>query len=335
MKKYLEKIVHTVIPHKKNGDVPHILRKEFIIVLAVFAGVLFYFNQNNFEIIKNLNLTAAVYPSVLADLANKDRDNLGVQKLTWNDTLATAAKMKAEDMLKNSYFAHTSPSGITPWYWLKEAKYNFVYAGENLAVDFTESENVEYAWLNSPKHRENIMNSHFTDIGIATIDGMFEGKNTTFVVEFFGSPSPISATPKPVTPNKVAVNTNTTVTPTVAGASAENIPKVENIKIISENDKLIVAKNENVTEEVPVVPTTIEPTKSVSTWYERLVVSPTNVIRIIYTIIFALVLVAVLLMLTREYQKHHTKHLVMGMILMFIITSLLYIVSTSSPQIFF
>jgi hypothetical protein len=337
MKKYLEKIVHTVIPHKKNGDVPHILRKEFIIVLAVFAGLLFYFNQNNFNIIKNLNLSATVYPAVLADLANQDRATSGVEKLAWNGTLETAAKMKAEDMLKNGYFAHTSPAGLTPWYWLKEAKYNFVYAGENLAVDFTESANVETAWLNSPKHRENIMNSHFSEIGIATIDGMFEGKNTTFVVEFFGSPSIISATPeKPVTPKKVAVENLKPVTPipTVAGASAENVPPKENIKVIEETGNLIVAKNENVVDTTSVVQN-IPTSKPVSTWYERFIVSPANAIRIIYTIIFALVLIAVLLMLSKEYQKHHTKHLVMGMVLMFIISSLLYIVSTNSPQIFF
>ena len=338
MKKYLEKIIHTIIPHKKNGNVPHILQAEFILVLVLFMGALFYFNQNNFSIIKKLNLSAAVYPAVLADLANQDRATSGVEKLTWNDTLATAAKMKADDMLKNSYFAHTSPSGLTPWYWLKEANYNFTYAGENLAVDFTESANVENAWLNSPSHRENLMNSHFTDIGIATADGFFEGKNTTFVVEYFGSPSIVITAEKPVAPKKVAINTsNKVVTPTVAGASAQNIPKKDNITVITENKNLIVAKNENAVAEAPT--TSITPQNStpdpVSTWYARFIVNPTNVIRIIYSIIFGLVLIAVLLMLSKEYQKHHTKHLIMAMVLMFVITSLLFALSTSSPQIFF
>lgn len=334
MKKYLEKILHTIIPHKKNGDVPHILRKEFIVVLAIFVGALFYFNQNNFSIIKNLNLTAAVYPAVLADLANQDRATSGVQKLAWNDVLQSGAKLKADDMLKNSYFAHTSPSGVTPWHWLKEVNYNFTYAGENLAVDFIESANVEDAWLNSPKHRENILNSHFTEIGIATADGFFEGKNTTFVVEFFGSPSKVITAEKPIT-NKVAINnTDKVVTPSVAGVSSENVAQEDNIKVVEENDKLIVVKNENAVEKTPEIPLNLE-NKPISTWYARFVVSPTNTIRIIYTIIFGFILVAVLLMLSKEYHKHHTKHLVMGIFLMFIISSLLYIISTNSTQIFF
>lgn len=342
MRKFLEKIVHTIIPYEKNGDIPHILRKKFIIILAIFVGVLFYFNQNNFSIIKNLNLTATVYPAVLADLTNQDRASSGVQKLAWNDTLKTAAKLKANDMLENSYFAHTSPSGLTPWHWLKETNYNFIYAGENLAVDFTESVNVEQAWLNSPKHRENILNSNFTEIGIATVDGVFEGKDTTFVVEFFGNPSREVTKEKPITKNKLAVNnTDKIITPSIAGASAENIPKENNnkepnIKIIEETDKFIIAKNENVTEkEIPAISDNFNlENNPVSTWYARFIVSPTSTIRLIYIIIFGLTLVAILLMLSKAYQKHHTKHLIMGIILLIIITVLLYIISTNNTQIF-
>ena len=60
------------------------------------------------------------------------------------------------DMAEKSYFAHTSPEGLTPWYWITLAGYRFSLAGENLAIDFTESEDVENAWMNSPAHRASI-----------------------------------------------------------------------------------------------------------------------------------------------------------------------------------
>lgn len=338
MKKFLNKIIHTVVPHEKNGNVPHLLKKEFIIVLIVFVGTLFYFSQNNFYIIKKLNLTAAVYPAVLADLANQDRAIQGVPTLAWNTTLENAAKLKAEDMLKNSYFAHTSPSGVTPWYWLQETKYDFIYAGENLAVDFTESVNVQNAWLNSPKHRENIMNSNFTEIGIATVDGFFEGKNTTFVVEFFGKPSQVKLETNPIASNTV-IKEEKIITPGVAGVSTENIVKEEakedlNIKVIEETDKFIVVRNEDaIVESEPFLQDDLQ-TKPLSTWYERFLVNPTSAVRYIYITILSIIMISVLLMLSKQYQKHHTKHLVMGIILIGIITILLFVIYLNNVENF-
>jgi uncharacterized protein YkwD len=161
-------------------------------------------------------MLATIYPAVLADLANLSRGQEKAPTLIWNEDLARAAKLKAEDMLVKGYFAHQSPTGVTPWFWLKKVGYDFAYAGENLAVDFTESADVQTAWLNSPKHRENIMNPNFREVGIATIDGVFEGKQTTFVVEFFGTP-----------------------------LAVEPQSKVDNLEIVEETGKFIMAKNLN------------------------------------------------------------------------------------------
>lgn len=324
MKKFIEKIVYTIVPHEKNRNIPHLLKKEFIFILVIFVGVLFYFNQNNFNIIRNLNLSATVYPAVLADLANQDRSVSNAPKLTWSVTLENAAKLKAEDMLTNSYFAHTSPSGITPWYWLKKVNYNFTYAGENLAVDFTESSSVEQAWLNSQKHKDNILNPNFTEIGIATVDGVFEGKNTTFVVEFFGKPSTTKIGEKAITNKKLVIDdTSKIIIPSVAGASTENIPE-EHIKIIEENKDFIIVKNDIVAEKVTSLVSNDLENKHLSTWYNRFMVNPTNTIKIIYTIIFGFVFVSILLVLSKEHKNHHTKHVIMGIILLTIIAALLY-----------
>ncbi len=347
MKKIVRKITHTIVPHEKNGNIPHILKEEFFVAIAIFAGLLFYFNQYNFNIIRSLNLSATVYPAVLADLTNQDRLASNVSKLTWNTNLEKAAKLKAEDMLKNGYFAHTSPSGITPWHWLKEANYNFIYAGENLAVDFTESANVQKAWLNSPKHRENIMNSNFTEIGIATVDGYFEGKNTTFVVEFFGKPSFISETKvvEKITPEKNIIQENDSilVSPNVAGVKIENLEREEikeELTIIEETEEFIVAKNEYeveeeiVAEEKPLIVINNSKDEMISTWYERFVFSPTKIIKNIYITLLSLILVSMILLLLKERQHHHLKHLKLGIGLIFIILILLYTISTNSTKIF-
>ena len=346
MLKFLEKVVHTVIPHEKNRNVPNLLQKKFVALLSVLIVVLFYFNQNNFEIIRELNLTGAVYPGVLADLTNKDRAIEGMPDLAWSDTLENAARMKAEDMIQNSYFAHTSPSGVTPWYWLTKANYSFVYAGENLAIDFRESSRVEKAWLDSPTHRANVLSPRFTEMGIMALDGSFEGRNTTFVVEYFGKPIAF-ALPETNT-NTVTSETTASLVkpgaelePEVAGVSAENsktetpkveTPKVVPVKIIEEKDeptaKFVVAQNIDLVDKS--IPESLNPgeNKPLSTWYTRLIVSPTNAIKTIYSTILGLILMAMMLMVSKEYQRHHTKHLVMGLMLMALIGVSLYFLNS-------
>src|SRR4030042_3617362 len=93
-------------------------------------------------------------------------------------------------MFKNGYFEHFSPTGHSPWNFISEAGYDYQYAGENLAIDFAKLEDTHTAWMNSPKHRENILNSDFTEIGIATVTKKFKGRLATISVEMFGTPAP-------------------------------------------------------------------------------------------------------------------------------------------------
>src|SRR3989344_546950 len=123
----------------------------------------------------------------LIELANDDRAGINLAPLKINPVLVLAAELKAQDMALKNYFAHTSPEGLSPWYWFDKAGYNFAYAGENLAIDFSESANVNAAWMNSPGHRANILNKNFTEIGIATAKGYYQGRETIFVVQLFES----------------------------------------------------------------------------------------------------------------------------------------------------
>jgi len=180
---------HYFIPHEGNDHKPHFLRRKT--VFLCLSGVIFceaIFLLNVYVFIPYTNFFASILPNVLVDVTNTMRAEQKEKTLVLNQTLADAARMKAEDMATEGYFAHTSPDGVTPWYWLDRAGYAYSYAGENLAINFIDSEDVVDAWMKSTKHRENILNEKFTEIGIGTARGIYKGHETVFVVQMFGRP---------------------------------------------------------------------------------------------------------------------------------------------------
>lgn len=172
-----------------------VLALLFVILLVFASSVI-----NTRIIERDADFLAAVLPGVLETLANNDRGNYGMPALVHSPTLALVAQMKANDMAEKGYFAHTSPEGLTPWVWFERAGYKYQHAGENLAVNFSESANVARAWMDSPSHRENILSAKYTEIGIATAVGMYKGKETVFVVQMFGRPRAVAVTQASSTP---------------------------------------------------------------------------------------------------------------------------------------
>lgn len=198
MRKHIKKYF---IPHEENDHKPHIFHEASVLVLAVLILGSFTLTAYEANLVKNdTGFLAAVLPSVLVTLANDDRTDRGVEPLVYSEVLEHAAQMKANDMAEHSYFAHTSPKGVTPWYWFEKVGYDFKYAGENLAVDFEESEDVDDAWMASPHHRRNILETRFTQIGIATARGMHDGEEAVYVVQLFGTPANLSASSDSVPP---------------------------------------------------------------------------------------------------------------------------------------
>jgi hypothetical protein len=162
------------------------------VILAVFLGILICFLFGSISYIKD-QLYTAVLPGILVSLSNQNRADLNIPVLKSNPLLVRAAELKANDMAQKGYFAHTSPDGHKPWYWLDQAGYRYLAAGENLAVNFNESEDVIKEWMNSPKHRANMLNSKYTEIGIATAQGKLDGDDAVFIVEFLAKPEIQSA----------------------------------------------------------------------------------------------------------------------------------------------
>ncbi|GEM_PF-7060233 len=128
--------------------------------------------------------------SSLVALGNTSRKDVHASALKVSPKLRRAAQRKAKDMLKKQYFSHVSPAQKTPWDFMREVGYDYIAAGENLAINFHAAEDVEQGWLRSQSHRDNLLNFDYTETGIGIAKGLFQGQETTVVVQMFGMPFP-------------------------------------------------------------------------------------------------------------------------------------------------
>ena len=118
---------------------------------------------------------------------NIQRERNGLAPLKENTILNEMAMEKVNDMFKNQYFEHTSPSGVEVDDLAKDLNYEFLAIGENLALgNFQNDDVLVDAWMKSPGHRENILNKSYQEIGVAVAKGVFEGKTTWLAVQHFG-----------------------------------------------------------------------------------------------------------------------------------------------------
>ena len=109
------------------------------------------------------------------DLINKERIKYGLNELKLCKELQDVAKLKAEDLVNNKYFSHISPTYGTPFEMLKKYNITYKYAGENLAGNETGAKAV-VAWMNSPAHKDNILDSDYEYTGICVVDSYIYGK---------------------------------------------------------------------------------------------------------------------------------------------------------------
>ena len=162
--------------------IPFKIAIAVLVVIILLLGTIKTFRN------ATLDFISAIYGSVIVNLTNKERSKVNLSELKVSPILEKAAQMKANDMAEKGYFAHNTPEGHSPWYWFEKAGYQYIYAGENLAVNFLNSEDVETAWQNSPTHWYNIISPKYTEIGVATSTGFYKGRSAIFVVQLFGTP---------------------------------------------------------------------------------------------------------------------------------------------------
>lgn len=183
-----EKIIHILIPRSSNNQKAKLLHSSSLLAIASFLiilqGVLTFLPQFGPNI---LGFSAQISPDEVIRLTNEKRVSAGLSVLTLNTTLSSAAYTKGRDMIDRDYWAHIAPDGTQPWKFFTDLGYRYRYAGENLARDFTNPTSTVNAWMNSPTHRENILNPKYKEIGIGVVEGDLAGIDTTIVVQFFGT----------------------------------------------------------------------------------------------------------------------------------------------------
>lgn len=150
------------------------LTKALILSLAAFS-------------VLNYAKASEITSENIIKLVNQSRENNNLSPLVKNEKLKEIAQSKVNDMIEKNYFAHTSPSGIVPWYWYQKEGYDYKYAGENLAINFLTSEEEHQAWMNSVTHRKNILNPEFQEIGVAVAAGDINGQTSMIAVQEFGT----------------------------------------------------------------------------------------------------------------------------------------------------
>lgn len=150
--------------------------------MSVLVLVVMLFQSNTYQ---NTALATNYNADQVILSVNNHRINNGLQPLIVNDLLMKSAQNKANHMAENEYFSHIGYG--KKWSdFIREAGYDYAEAGENLANGFDRVDDMTIAWMESPSHRENIVNAGVTDTGVGVAFGKLDGYPTIFVVQVFG-----------------------------------------------------------------------------------------------------------------------------------------------------
>lgn len=191
----IHSLLHLFTPRRTNNHRPKIFHPKSLVVLAaVVVGLnsgirpLAGFSGGVLGYASDIQITQVF------DGINQQRIENGLPGLKLNDKLSEAARRKASDMFASNYWAHTNPTnGREPWYFFDAVGYDYRYAGENLARDFSTTGPMVKAWMNSQTHKDNIVSTRYQETGIAVVNGVLNGVETTLVVQLFGTNKQIAA----------------------------------------------------------------------------------------------------------------------------------------------
>lgn len=174
-----------IIPDEKNEFRPHLIRRYgLLLVFLTVIGAQFIYSGITADLVAGKKTDITV--ESLLDATNTERQRADLPLLMINHKLNQASNSKAQDMFKKQYWAHVSPDGVQPWKWLEDEGYDFSKAGENLAKDYTSTDAVINAWMNSVEHRKNILSPDYQDVGFAVVDGEYMNESSEFIVAFYG-----------------------------------------------------------------------------------------------------------------------------------------------------
>lgn len=212
---------HLFVPRESNNHRAKLLSHQFLLFLTLFLFVgQFFLPVIKVNIPSVLGVSTDISAQTLLLLTNQRRQEQKLTPLTLNKQLSSAASRKAADMFAKNYWAHNAPDGNTPWFFIKESEYDYVYAGENLARGFTKSDEIVEAWMKSPSHRDNLLSQNYEEVGFSTAQGKLLGEETTLVVAMFGSKNTAALAKNRVIPSSE-----------VFAASLQNTPLINSFSL--------------------------------------------------------------------------------------------------------
>lgn len=169
-------------PGNNQNKSPFFLVLFVLLFAAVKVGALFLLPRS---------------PAVASDLTienilnsvNSERGQRNLATLNTNAMLSSAAQSKSDDMVARHYFAHVDPEGNYIWVKIVGAGYiPYLQLGENLAIEFSDTESLVSAWMNSPTHRANLLNEGFRDQGMGvTFGNSGQGQYHSAIANTFGT----------------------------------------------------------------------------------------------------------------------------------------------------
>lgn len=355
-----ERLWRFFLPQSSNDYTPDLLQRTALFVMGGLV-VLTFTMSNVYALLWQQSswLTGAVLPAVVVDKTNQEREDQKLAPLVRNTVLDEAAQLKAEDMAKNGYFAHYSPTGVSPWHWFNEAGYSYVHAGENLAVHFTDSKEVVEAWMQSPTHRANIVNQNYREIGVGTARGTYEGYDTVFVVQLFGTPgqvataavadtaiavAPVQTTeelalvPRPVTRETPVVAGIETTTTEASGAvpveAPATLPVTEpaplKVAKTTVEDHGVVLYSDTITTstdllEVPINSALTTPAPARATEIAMIATSPSTMMQRVYWVLGLIAIMALIVSVAIEWRQQRPVQIFYGVALLYAMAALFYI----------
>ena len=188
VRKTKQKTALAFVPKKENQYRPHLIRR-YGLLLIISVAIALQFGYNFTKTGSVLGRVVNITPAGLLAATNDQRAKDGLPGLRESERLSQAAMLKANDIIQNQYWDHTSPSGVEPWQWIQKTNYTYSEAGENLARDFSTADGTVAGWMASEKHRENMLKPSYSDVGFAVTTGELNGKPTTIVVALYAKPA--------------------------------------------------------------------------------------------------------------------------------------------------
>jgi len=234
------------IPNGGNDHKPKILRIKPLLIIVILsillkAGVVGY----TFFIYPNVAEMEQKITAEILVLTNQDRQDNNLPCLQINSALSSAAQAKADDMIANDYFSHYGLDGKKPWDWIDQEQYAYVYAGENLAMNFFSADSAQLALMQSQLHKKNILNDKYEDIGLAIASGVIDGKNTTVLVELFGGRKKTELATAVKVDDKIDITPAENVKTEVEVLASEGVKEEVKTDAVTEiEEKNIIAENE-------------------------------------------------------------------------------------------